>query len=147
LHVPPKRGINVVTAIAAKGKTNRMTTSIPQEQTKAPAIATVKGAPRAKKAGVAKRRAHVAPSKAKSARTATPAKKPTTARGGSKTAKILALLRRPDGATLKELRKATGWQPHSVRGFLSGAIGKKMGIPVESFRSADGERGYRTSSK
>jgi hypothetical protein len=48
---------------------------------------------------------------------------------------------------LKDLIKATAWQPHSVRGFLSGAIGKKMGIPVESFKSADGVRGYRISSK
>jgi hypothetical protein len=147
LHVPSTGGINVVTAIAVKGKNNQMTTSIPQEQTKAPAMATVKGAPLAKKARVAKRRAHVAPSKAKPARKATRARKPTTARSGSKTAKILALLRRPDGATLKDLMKATGWQPHSVRGFLSGAIGKKMGIPVESFKSADGVRGYRISSK
>ena len=113
---------------------------------KSPAIATVKGAPLAKKARVAKRRAHVAPSKAKPTRTATRAKKPTAARSGSKT-KILALLRRPDGATLKDLIKATAWQPHSVRGFLSGAVGKKMGIPVESFKSAGGERGYRISSK
>jgi Protein of unknown function (DUF3489) len=124
-----------------------MTTSIPQEQTKAPATATVNGALPAKKARVAKRRAHVAPSKAKPARKATRAKKPTTARGGTKTAKILDLLKRPGGATLKELQKATGWQPHSIRGFLSGAVGKKMGIPVESLRAADGVRAYRISSK
>jgi hypothetical protein len=124
-----------------------MSTSIPQEQTKAPAMATVKRALPAKKARVAKRRAHVAPSKAKPARTATRAKKPTTARGGSKTAKILDLLKRPGGATLKELTKTTGWQPHSVRGFLSGAVGKKMGISVESFKGPDGRRGYRISSQ
>jgi hypothetical protein len=147
LHVPPKRGINVVTAIAAKGKTNQMTTLIPQEQTKAPATATVQGAPPAKQARVAKRRAHVAPSKAKPARKATRAKKPTTARAGSKTAKILDLLKRPGGATLKQLQKATGWQPHSVRGFLSGAVGKKMKTRVESFKNSDGERAYQISSK
>jgi Protein of unknown function (DUF3489) len=124
-----------------------MTTSIPQEQTKAPATATAKGVPSAKKPRVAKRRAHVASSKATPARTATRVKKPTTARGGSKTAKILDLLKRPSGAILKELQKATGWQPHSVRGFLSGAVGKKMGIPVESFKNADGVRAYRISSK
>ena len=43
--------------------------------------------------------------------------------------------------------KATGWQPHSVRGFLSGTIGKKMGTPVESFKSTEGDRAYRLSTK
>ena len=71
----------------------------------------------------------------------------TAAHGGSKTDKILDLLKRPGGVTLKELAKLTGWQPNSVRGFLSGAIGKKMGTPVESFKSSDGDRSYRLSSE
>ena len=75
-------------------------------------------------------------------------KKPTVVpRGGTKTDKILDLLKRPGGVTLTELAKATGWQPNSVRGFLSGAIGKKMGTPVESFKSSEGDRSYRLSSK
>jgi len=116
-----------------------MTTSIPQELTKiAPATATTK-------ARVAKRRAHAAPSKAKPAHKATGAKKPAPARRGSKTAKILDLLKRPGGVTLKELTKATGWQAHSVRGFLSGTVRKKMGTPVESSQRAGGERTYRLS--
>jgi hypothetical protein len=53
----------------------------------------------------------------------------------------------PGGVTLKELAKLTGWQPNSVRGFLSGAIGKKMATPVESFKSSDGDRTYRLPSK
>jgi len=64
-------------------------------------------------------------------------------RGGTKTETILDLLKRPGGVTLKELVKATSWQPHSVRGFLSGTIGKKMGMPVESFKSTEGDRSYR----
>ena len=68
-----------------------------------------------------------------------------TARKGTKTAKILALLGRPDGASLKELEKATGWQAHSVRGFLSGALKKKMGLRVESTKRDDGERTYRVT--
>ena len=63
-------------------------------------------------------------------------------REGSKTATILELLKRPGGATSKELQKATGWQPHSVRGFLSGTIGKKMGLTVTSTKGEDGERNY-----
>ena len=38
--------------------------------------------------------------------------------------------------------KATGWQPHSVRGFLSGAVGMKMSLKLESTKAEDGERSY-----
>ena len=64
-------------------------------------------------------------------------------REGSKTAKILSLLRQPKGVTLKELMKLTGWMAHSVCGFLSGAVGKKMGLTVESTKREDGDRIYR----
>ena len=63
-------------------------------------------------------------------------------REGSKTEKELDLLKRPDGATAKELMKATGWQAHSVRGFLSGTVGKKMGLAVTSTKGENGERSY-----
>ena len=63
-------------------------------------------------------------------------------RSGSKTAKILDLLKRPGGASAAELLKATGWQPHSLRGFLSGTIGKKMGLALTSAKGEDGERVY-----
>jgi uncharacterized protein DUF3489 len=68
-----------------------------------------------------------------------------SARSGSKTAKVLSLLRRPKGALLNELMKATGWQAHSVRGFLSGTLRKKMGLEIASANSADGERRYSLS--
>ncbi len=117
------------------------------------APASVAAEPKATKtARVAKRGAHVAPKKGKSAKKATPAKKAPkapkgekksgAARDGSKAAKILELLKRPGGATSKELMKATGWQPHSIRGFLSGTIGKKMGLTVTSTKGEDGERTY-----
>ncbi len=124
-------------------------TSIEEETGTAPAT-NAREPKHAKKARVAARRAHVAPKKAKSAPKAKAAKKAPKgsrkaagARDGSKTAKVLGLLKRPNGVTLKELLKATGWQPHSVRGFLSGAIRKKMGITVASTKAEDGERIYQ----
>jgi len=57
---------------------------------------------------------------------------------GTKTVEVLELLRRPGGASVPELRNATGWQPHSVRGFLSGIIGKKMGLSVTSRKGDEG---------
>jgi hypothetical protein len=71
----------------------------------------------------------------------------STPRRGSKKAKILALLKRPGGASLEQLQKATGWQAHSVRGFLSGTLKTKMGLRVHSSKLADGARTYRLASK
>ena len=70
------------------------------------------------------------------------AAKATTPRAESNGAKILAMISRPKGATLTEIMKATDWQAHSVRGFISGALGKKMGLKVDSVRREDGERVY-----
>jgi hypothetical protein len=55
---------------------------------------------------------------------------------------VLDLLKRAGGVTSKELMQATGWQPHSVRGFLSGTVGKKMGLKVVSAKAESGERSY-----
>jgi hypothetical protein len=55
---------------------------------------------------------------------------------------VLRMLRAPEGTTLEALMKATRWQAHSVRGFLSGKVSKQLGLPVESFRR-DGQRVYR----
>jgi len=65
-----------------------------------------------------------------------------TAGKGTKTELVLALLRQPDGATLSALMQATHWQAHSVRGFISGQLGKRLGLRVKSFRR-DGSRVYR----
>jgi hypothetical protein len=54
----------------------------------------------------------------------------------------LELLKRPGGATAQELQRATGWQPHSVRGFLSGTLRKKMGLEVISMKGDNGRRSY-----
>ena len=91
--------------------------------------------------------APAAPKKTKAAKGAT-AKDPTpTTRDGSKKTIVLELIRRPDGASLKEIAAATDWQAHSIRGFISGSLGKKMGLAVESFKRADGERAYRAAAK
>jgi predicted dithiol-disulfide oxidoreductase (DUF899 family) len=62
----------------------------------------------------------------------------------TKTDACLALLSRAGGATLAELQKATGWQAHSVRGFLSGTIKKMAGVTLTSEKSKTGARCYRT---
>jgi hypothetical protein len=63
-------------------------------------------------------------------------------REGSKTRKILDLLNRPGGANLQQIMQATGWQAHSVRGFISGTLGRKMGLTVVSAKTGDGQRSY-----
>jgi hypothetical protein len=55
---------------------------------------------------------------------------------------ILSLLKQPGGTTLKAIMSATNWQAHSVRGFISGTLGKKMSLTVVSTKSLDGERNY-----
>ena len=59
---------------------------------------------------------------------------------------ILQLLKRPTGVSLEKLMAATGWQAHSVRGFLSAAVGKRMGLKVASSKGNSGQRVYRIES-
>ena len=77
------------------------------------------------------------------------AQKPKTKLGptATKTAKILRLLQRPEGATLIELTEATKWQAHSVRGFLSRTVKRKMRLKLTTFKRPGGERAYRVKSK
>ena len=81
-----------------------------------------------------------------------PAKKKTTARKSpnaakasresTKTEQVIAMLQRGEGATLSEIMESMGWQRHTVRGFMAGAM-KKAGFTVESFKPEGGERTYR----
>jgi hypothetical protein len=86
--------------------------------------------------------AHTAAVATKRGRAAQDTSPNSAARVGSKTAIILGLLKRREGAALKELMEATEWQAHSVRGFLSGALRKKMGLKIESAKDTLGERRY-----
>jgi len=67
----------------------------------------------------------------------------TTDSRKNKSSQIIRLLERPHGATLNELLKATGWQPHSIRGFLSGTLKKKMALKLQSSKRENGDRAYQ----
>jgi hypothetical protein len=128
-------------------------TSNAKEQANPPAAGTVQPPKSIKRANVAPRKPHVAPTKGKASKKATFASKRAksqkavkqarpapSAREGSKAAKVLSLLRRPDGASLKELMKATGWLAHSVRGYLRGTVSERMKHKLVSAKSEDGKR-------
>ena len=74
---------------------------------------------------------------------ATPAPKARTPRAGTKQAKLIEMLRAKDGATIDEIVAATGWQPHTVRGAMSGALKKKLGLEVTSEKVDGRGRVYR----
>ena len=129
----------------------------PNLDTEATAVAVAPAEePKATKQGTSSaRKPRVAPAKAQSGPKASTAKKRAKkpkaakqaktgdgAREGSKAGKVLDLLKRPNGTTLKELMKVTGWQAHSVRGYLSGVVGKKMALTVISTKAEGEQRSY-----
>lgn len=91
--------------------------------------------------------APIAPKKTKAAKEATAKDGTPKTREGSKKAIVLEMLRRPEGATLQEIMSVTGWMAHSVRGFISGGLGKKMGLTVESLKTSEGARAYRLNAQ
>lgn len=101
-------------------------------------VTSRKGATAKRKA--AKKRTAVQP--APRGRKASPAPDPVAPRKGSKTAQVVAMLQRKNGATLAEIVQKMGWQKHTVRGFMAGAM-KKAGYQVESFKPEGGARTYR----
>jgi len=68
----------------------------------------------------------------------------TRSHADSKQAHVIAMLRRPEGATIAEIAAATGWQAHTVRGFFAGALKKKLGLTVTSEKFEERGRVYRT---
>lgn len=100
-----------------------------------------------KKATSARKTAKVAkPAGGKKTSTGKQAAKATT-QSDTKKAMVLDLLQRKHGATLAEIMKQTGWLPRSVRGFISGTVGKRLGFKVESSKNEGGDRVYRIVSK
>jgi hypothetical protein len=84
----------------------------------------------------------VATKPAKSGKRATRNPKAHTARN-SKKSSVIKLLERAKGATLAEIMSETGWQAHSVRGFISGTLGNKLKMKIDYFRTEKGDRAYR----
>ena len=77
--------------------------------------------------------------------TAEPAEAPKSViiRAGTKQAQIIALLQRPEGASIAEIVAATGWMPHTARGVISGALKKKLGLTITSEKVEGRGRCYR----
>ena len=71
------------------------------------------------------------------------APKTRTPREGTKQATLIAMLRAPDGATIEEIMAATGWQSHTVRGAMAGALKKKLGLEVTSEKVEGRGRAYK----
>lgn len=94
---------------------------------------------RAGRAKAARASGHRAAKTAKAARSVAPS--PVSERMNKQT-KLLDLLRRPAGATIAALSNASGWQQHSVRGFLAGVVRKKLGLELVSAVETD-QRIYR----
>jgi hypothetical protein len=75
-----------------------------------------------------------------------PSPKPPTQREGTKQAKIIAMLQRPEGASVAEMVEATSWQPHTVRGSISGGLKKKLGLQISAEKVEGRGTVYRASS-
>jgi Protein of unknown function (DUF3489) len=65
---------------------------------------------------------------------------------GSKQSRVIAMLQSPSGATIVAMMKTTGWQQHSVRGFLAGVVHKRLKLKLSS-KKVDGNRVYKISSR
>jgi Protein of unknown function (DUF3489) len=89
----------------------------------------------------------IARAKSVGKRSAKPERMPSASIGsGTKQQAVLALLREPQGTTIATIMKATGWQPHSVRGFLTAVVRKKLGLTLLSEKPGE-ERVYRIVAK
>jgi hypothetical protein len=85
----------------------------------------------------------LAPKKTADTSTDADAPKPVTIRAGTKQAQIIALLQRPEGASITEIVEATGWLPHSARGLISGGLKKKLNLPITAEKVAGRRTVYK----
>ena len=85
------------------------------------------------------------PKRKKTAARKSPSAKTPSAKGQTKQAQLLALLRRPQGPTIEHAAKTLKWQPHSVRGIISGVLKKRLGLTVTSEKAESG-RVYRVAA-
>ena len=83
--------------------------------------------------------------KKSSARKSRPTQSSAKNAGSSKQDKVLAMLRSPSGTTIAAMMKVTKWQKHTVRGFLSGVVRKKLRLKLTSKLNANGERVYQVT--
>ena len=74
---------------------------------------------------------------------AEPIKAAPRTRENTKQAQIIAMLQRPEGATISQIVEVTGWQPHTVRGTFAGAFKKKLGLTLSSSKDEHGQRVYQ----
>jgi hypothetical protein len=85
------------------------------------------------------------PKRKKTAARKTPSPKAASTKPSTKQDQLLTLLRRPQGTTIEHAAKTLYWQPHSVRGVISGVLKKRLGLPVTSEKK-EGGRVYRVAS-
>lgn len=71
--------------------------------------------------------------------------KPVRTREGSKQATVIAMLKRTEGATIAQICEATGWQSHTVRGTMAGALKKKLALSITSTKEQGADRTYRAA--
>ena len=114
----------------------------PQDVTAARQKAAAKKTPSRKKRPPQRPKTPARAKPNKPARTGQKSARPAKPRAETKGAQILELIGRSKGATLAEIMKATGWQAHSVRGFISTA-GKRHGVNIKSTKSESGDRVYQ----
>ena len=149
-----KTNADATTTTEAAAVAEQGATTAPEQATMKGKASKTKGAPKGQKAPkqpTASKKTSKKASKPAAKKDAKPASKKASKtekdaavpREFSKKAIVLDLMRRKDGATMAEIAKATDWQNHSIRGFISGNLTKKMGLTVESSKNEAGERTYR----